>query len=141
MNLNHILKSFGKILNQLLGSKMKNINKIKFKIEKIEKLLEEVKSELDIFEEDTKKKKSNKSEIIPDRKELISEYNNLYQNFLSGNSDIISSFFTNKSIKYLKEFCRVNNVSIDSTKQSKAKIKNEIIRWFQQRKAISKRNK
>ena len=120
---------------------MKNINKIKFKIEKIEKLLEEVKSELDIFEEDTKKKKSNKSEIIPDREELISEYNNLYQNFLSGNSDIISSFFTNKSIKYLKEFCRVNNVSIDSTKQSKAKIKNEIIRWFQQRKAISKRNK
>jgi len=64
-------------------------------IEKIEKLFEEVKSELALFEEDTKKKKSNKSEIIPSREELISEYNNLYQDFLSGYSDIISSFFTN----------------------------------------------
>ena len=120
---------------------MANINKIKFKIEKIEKLLEEIKSELVLFEENTKNKKTKKSEIIPTREELNNEYNYLYQNFLSGNSDIISSFFKNKSIKYLKEFCRVNNVSIDSTKQSKSKIKDEIIRWFQQRKAISKRNK
>jgi len=122
---------------------MPSKNKIITKIKKIEKLLNEIKNELSSLETTSKpvSSKEKKAEQIPSREYLINEYDKLYQTFLTSNSEVVPSFVTTKSILYLKEFCKVNNVSIDSSKSSKAKIAEEIIRWFVQRRAISKRNK
>ena len=124
---------------------MSKLNKIINKIEKVEKLLKDIKLEIEQYEADKNikaKKNMNKTKVetIPSREELINEYNNLYQSFLSGDSKEVSSFVESKTIKYLKEFCKANNVSIVSGRQSKQRISDELVRWFQQRKAISKRN-
>ncbi len=124
---------------------MSRLNKITNKIEKVEKLLKDIKSEIEQYELEKNKGvrkniKKSKSETIPSREKLIDEYNKLYQSFLSGDSKEVFSFVESKTINYLKEFCRANNISIVSGRQSKQKISDELVRWFQQRKAISKRN-
>ena len=124
---------------------MSKLDKIITKIEKVEKLLSEIKKEVeeyDLNEKNISKSKGRtaKSETIHSSEELIKEYNNLYEAFLSGDSRKVSTFVKSKTIKYLKEFCKANNISIVSGRQSKQKISDELIRWFQQRKAISKRN-
>ncbi|RKY78191.1 hypothetical protein DRQ00_05680 [candidate division KSB1 bacterium] len=124
---------------------MSRLNKITNKIEKVEKLLKDIKSEIEQYELEKNKGvrkniKKSKSETIPSREKLIDEYNKLYQSFLSGDSKEVFSFVESKTINYLKEFCKANNISIVSGRQSKQKISDELVRWFQQRKAISKRN-
>lgn len=124
---------------------MAKIATIRNKIEKIEKLVNEIKQELEQYDANEKKAprknvKTTEAETIPSSGELIAAYNKLYQSFLSGDSQEVLSFVESKTINYLKEFCKANNISIVSGKQSKQKISDEIVRWFQQRKAISKRN-
>ncbi|HMN18192.1 MAG: hypothetical protein WA440_06500 [Ignavibacteriaceae bacterium] len=121
---------------------MKSLNKIISKIEKIEKLLNEVKEELKQItaEEVSEKKETKKEERNWDYKSLQSEFDNLYQRYInSNNTTIINGFVNEKDVIYLKDFCKANNISLDSKKVSKDKIAEEILKWFSQRKAISKR--
>lgn len=121
---------------------MKTINKLIAKIEKIEKLLNEVKDELKLItpELNLEKKEVKKEERIWDHNSLQSEFDNLYQKYIVQNdSSIIDVFVNDKDVLYLKDFCKANNISLDSKKVSKDKISNEILKWFTQRKAISKR--
>lgn len=121
---------------------MKTINKLIAKIEKIEKLLNEVKDELKLItpELNLEKKEVKKEERIWDHNSLQSEFDNLYQKYIVQNdSSIINVFVNDKDVLYLKDFCKANNISLDSKKVSKDKISNEILKWFTQRKAISKR--
>lgn len=121
---------------------MKQINKIITKIEKVEKLLNEVKDELKLItsEQNPEKKETKKKERKWDHNSLQSEFDNLYQKYIIQNdSSIINNFVNEKDVLYLKDFCKANNISLDSKKVSKDKIANEILKWFTQRKAISKR--
>ncbi len=121
---------------------MKSINKIIAKIEKIEKLLNEVKEELKLItsEQNPEKKETKKEERNLNHNSLQSEFDNLYQKYIAQNdSSIINDFVNEKDVLYLKDFCKANNISLDSKKVSKDKIANEILKWFTQRKAISKR--
>lgn len=123
---------------------MKSLNKIFSKIEKIEKLLTEVKEELRLLSSEyvSEKKESKKEERNWDNKSLQSEFDNLYQKYINNNdSTIINDFVNEKDVAYLKDFCKANNISLDSKKTSKDKISEEILKWFSQRKAISKRFK
>lgn len=121
---------------------MKSLNKIISKIEKIEKLLNDVKEELRQItsEEVSEKKETKKEERNWDNKSLQSDFDNLYQKYIGKNdSTIVSNFANEKDVIYLKDFCKANNISLDSKKVSKDKIADEILKWFAQRKAISKR--
>jgi len=121
---------------------MKSINKIITKIEKIEKLLGEVKDELkEITSElNTEKKDIKREEQNRDNKSLQSEFDNLYQKYIDKNdTSIVNDFVNEKDVVYLKDFCKANNISLDSKKISKDKIAEEVLKWFAQRKAISKR--
>lgn len=121
---------------------MKTISKIIAKIGKIENLLNEVKEELKLLtsEQNLEKKEAKKEERNWDHNSLQSEFDNLYQKYIVQNdSSIINVFVNEKDVLYLKDFCKANNISLDSKKVSKDKIANEILKWFTQRKAISKR--
>ena len=121
---------------------MKSINKIISKIEKIEKLLIEVKEELKqiTFEQKSEKKEAKREERNWDFKSLQSEFDNLYQKYIDKNdTSIVNDFVNEKDVVYLKDFCKANNISLDSKKVSKDKIAEEVLKWFGQRKAISKR--
>ena len=121
---------------------MKSINKIISKIEKIEKLLNEVKEELKQItsEQNSEKKEAKREERNWDFKSLQSEFDNLYQEYIDKNdTSIVNDFVNEKDVVYLKDFCKANNISLDSKKVSKDKIAEEVLKWFGQRKAISKR--
>lgn len=119
---------------------MKKIEKIQNRIEKIESILSEVKLELKELEENSYKEKSRKyKEKFPTPEVFIKEYEDLYSNFLRENSKVVLDFIDVRSLKYLLKFCQSNNIVIDSKKRSKSKIGEEIIQWFIQRKAITKK--
>ena len=121
---------------------MNGINRVKNKLEQIEKLIGEVKTELEILsnEGQLKTKKGQKEEPIPSDEELIAEYENLYKEFIAKNSkEIITEFVKGKSKIYLKAFCKANSLPIYTTKFSKEKIADEIAQWMRQRKVITER--
>lgn len=120
---------------------MKRINTIKTKIEKIEKLFLEVKSELEIVckeMEQPSKKPRTQGVILPTDTELREEFERLYKQFIAGNSRAVVEFIKSKSKNYLKVFCKANNVPVDTTKVSKEGIIAEVTQWYAQRKAITK---
>lgn len=119
---------------------MKQYQKLLAKIQKIEKLLSEVKEELyrlQINVQDPKEKIKDKPSY--EKESLKSDYEKLYEEFIKNNSSIVNHFVDNQDFQYLNQFCKANNISIDSSKMSKEKIASGIIQWFVQRKAISKR--
>ncbi len=121
---------------------MKSLNKIMSKIEKIEKLLNEVKEELRQLtsKQNSEKKETKKEERNWDNESLQSEFDNLYQKYIDNNdTSIVNNFINEKDVIYLKDFCKANNISLDSKKVSKDKIAEEVLKWFARRKAISKR--
>lgn len=120
---------------------MKSFEKLVPKIEKIEKLLTELKKAIKEveLEKDETKEQPKKEKAKYDFVSLRSDFDNLYNAFLERNSVIVNEFVDGKDTSYLKEFCKVNNISLDSKKVSKEKIATEIVKWFTQRKAISKR--
>jgi hypothetical protein len=119
---------------------MKSVNRIKGKIEQIEKLLAEVKKELEIVSKGSQlqPKKLGTEEHLPSEEELKTEYEKLYEEFVTKNSkDIITTFIKGKSRVYLKAFCRANNLPLDASKVSKEKIAATVLQWMKQRKAIT----
>ena len=120
---------------------MNSIDRIKTKIEGIEKLLTEVKIELEVMSKETKphQTKSTKNEPLPSMEDLRSEHEKLYEEFLARNFKAIEEFIKGKSKYYLKALCKANNLPLDTTKVSKDGIAKEIMQWMAQRKAITKK--
>ena len=110
-------------------------DKIIEKIKQIENLLKEIKKDL----KKTEKKVEMKNKVDDvQKKELIKDYEKLYNEFLLNGSQPIIDFVKNHSKDYLKIFCKINNLTI-SSKASKEKIIKEISQWFKQRKAITQK--
>lgn len=120
---------------------MNSIEQVKAKIKQIEKSLMEVKNELRFIDikNQPRRKKANTDEILPSEQELKSEYEKLYRESIAKNYDAIRKFVEEKSKFYLKSFCKTNNLPIDTSKNSKNKIFEEILQWLAQQKAIRKK--
>ncbi len=120
---------------------MNRINSIRAKIERIKSLLAEIVVELETLSKEGKAqvKKVHKEEPLPSEKELRTEYETLYKEFTGKGSKAIEEFIKAKSKIYLKAFCKANNLPVDTTKVSKDGIIKEIMQWFAQRQAITKK--
>lgn len=121
---------------------MNKIETIKKKMERIEELLAEIKSELEALSKEGEakpKKQRQAEEVIPSDDELRLEYDRLYQDFIASSSRVVEEFIKGKSKTYLKAFCRANNLPVDTTKVSKAGIVDIVLQWMAQRKAITQK--
>jgi hypothetical protein len=125
----------------LEGAVMNRFDNIKKKIQHIENLLAEIKNELEILikEKETQPKKASKKESLPSNEELRVEYERLYEKFRTKNTKAIDEFIKEKSKNYLNAFCKANNLPVDTTKVSKDGIAREVMQWFAQRQAITKK--
>jgi hypothetical protein len=124
---------------------MNDVNRLITKVAQVERLLSEVQKQLlEIHEElDAQEKKAQANlakeptpEEIPPEEILRSEYEGLFQAFMNNNTQEIRDFIKGKSKNYLKSFCKINNLPMDTTKTSKDKIADETLQWMRQRKAI-----
>jgi len=114
--------------------------RISERIEKISKLLEEIKEDLALIGETSVHKaprKPSRTEVIPGDEEMKRLYERFYEDFLQGKRDEIIKAIDQKSKKFLSVFCKVNNLPIDGAKASKKKIAEEVLNWLSQRKAIT----
>lgn len=120
---------------------MKQYQKILAKIEKIERLLSEVKEEIKQLEVGSldNKERPKREKTVLTSESLREDFDNLYKQFIENGSTVVNIFLEDKDLLYLKDFCKANNITLDSKNKSKDKIALEIIQWFVQRKAISKR--
>jgi len=120
---------------------MNKVEIIKKKIDQIEGLLVDLKGELETLskENEPRPRRQQAEEILPSDEELRLEYDRLYQEFVVSNSRAIEEFIKGKSKIYLKAFCRVNNLPIDTTKASKSRIVDIVMQWMAQRKAITQK--
>lgn len=121
---------------------MNKLETIKKKIEQIEELLAEIKGEVEALSQENKSRQTKArqtAEVLPSDEELRSEYDRLYQDFVSLNSGTVEDFIKSKSKAYLKAFCRANNLPVDTTKVSKARIVEVVLQWMAQRKAITQK--
>ncbi len=119
---------------------MDRIEAIKAKIQQIETLCDEVLEELSALQKESKlepRKTKRQDEKPPTESECREEYDQLYTAFLSGNVNAVEKFVENKSREYMKVFCKVNNILVDPMRVSRERVRNEIIQWFAQRRAIS----
>ncbi|OGU59235.1 MAG: hypothetical protein A2X64_01710 [Ignavibacteria bacterium GWF2_33_9] len=112
------------------------------KIAKIETLLNEIKKSLAKKDKVFLFDRTDSKKIIIEKNEtndigLKKEYDNLYKLYESQKFQEIEEFINEKSKDYLKEFCKVNNLSIDTSRVSKPNIVKIIIKWFSQRKQIT----
>jgi hypothetical protein len=119
------------------------IDRIRAKVEKIEALCVEVKAELEELSRESEAnqaKKSTKEEsTLPTENECRKEFDRLYDEYLAGNPKAVEEFVAEKPKDYLKVFCKVNNLSVDTKKASKERVTSEILQWLAQRKAITGR--
>jgi len=117
------------------------IERIKTKIENIEKLLTEVKAEIGALSKEKKfqAKKVLKDESLPSNEALRAEYEKVYKEFAVGNASAIEEFIKSKTKNYLKFFCKANSLPVDTTKVSKDGIVKEVMQWMAQRKAITEK--
>jgi len=121
---------------------MNKLETIKKKIEQIEELLAEIKGEVEAQSQENKSRQTKArqtEEVLPSDEELRSEYDRLYQDFVSLNPGTVEDFIKSKSKAYLKAFCRANNLPVDTTKVSKARIVDVVLQWMAQRKAITQK--
>lgn len=123
---------------------MDKIDRLKKKIEQIEALLVEIKSELEALSKEgeiklNKQLQTETETTIPSNDELRLEYDRLYQDFIASNTRAIEEFIKGKSKTYLKNFCRANNLPVDTTKISKTRIVDIVLQWMAQRKAITQK--
>jgi hypothetical protein len=118
---------------------MKRSEKLVSRIIRTEKLLSELKEELKIVKAAEVSSANKKEKLILTPDSLRTDFDNLYLEFIKKDLSIINDFVNSKNHYYLKQFCKANNITLDPKQMSKDKIINEILRWFMQRKAISRR--
>jgi len=123
---------------------MKEIDNIKEKIGQIEEILCNIRKELNQLsiknEKTVKAEKAVTKQIvpIPNDEDLKSEFENLYSEFIKSNTKKIEDFIKNKDKVYLRAFCKANSLPIDTSKNSKERIADEVMKWMSQRKVITK---
>ena len=120
----------------------KKFAKVKAKIEQIERLLSEVKTEIEslgMAEQTSTINATSSVAPVPSEKELQHEFEKLYEAFEIKNIEAIKLFIKGKDKNYLKFFCRANSLPLDTTKISKDSIAEEVIQWMAQRKAITQK--
>ncbi|MBP9043307.1 MAG: hypothetical protein KBG49_07445 [Spirochaetes bacterium] len=118
------------------------IEKIRKDVEQIEKLLSDIKVNLELLDKERPpelEKPADKLEKLPSEEELKQQYEKLYEVIIKGNPNAIEEFIKSKTKRYLKAFCKANNLPIDTTKVSKEEIIKEVTQWMAQRKAITKK--
>ncbi|HXF68874.1 MAG TPA: hypothetical protein VNK89_03630 [Thermoflexus sp.] len=121
---------------------MNRLEIIKRKIEQVEELLAEIKREVEALSKENESRQTKTrqpEEVLPSDEELRSEYDRLYQDFISSGSGAVEEFIKSKSKTYLKAFCRANNLPVDTTKVSKARIVDVVLQWMAQRKALTQK--
>lgn len=121
---------------------MNRLDAIKQKIVQVEELLAEIKGEIEVLSKENESRQTKvqqPEEDLPSDKELCSEYDRLYQQFISSNPGAVEEFIKGKNKTYLKAFCKANNLPVDITKVSKAKIVDVVLQWMAQRKAITQK--
>jgi len=121
---------------------MNRFETIKKKIEQVEELLIEIKVEVEALSRESESRQTKTrqpEEVLPSDEELRSEYDRLYQDFISSKSGAVEEFIKSRSKTYLKAFCRANNLPVDITKVSKARIVDVVLQWMAQRKAITQK--
>lgn len=120
---------------------MSNIDNIKRKVKQIERLLLEVKIELEKLDKEkpSKPKKSVEEEKLPSVEELKHEYEKLYDAISRDNISVMEEFIESKGKKYLKVFCEANNLPINISSVSKKGIVKEVSQSLLQRRAITKK--
>ena len=119
---------------------MNQIDRIRAKIKQIETLCAEVMTQLESLEkaQDSQPKKPTKEETtLPTEADCLAEFDRLYQAYLAGNPSAVEEFVREKSKDYLRVFCKVNNLSVDTKRASKERVASEILQWLAQRKAIT----
>jgi hypothetical protein len=121
---------------------MSSIERIKARIEQIERLLFEIMEELEKIGRGSQSKtvKKDVRANVPNEEELRSEYEKLYEKFIENgmSEEVIEEFVKGKNKDYLKVFCKVNKLPIDTSKVSKKRVTDEIIKWMKQRVLITK---
>jgi hypothetical protein len=119
---------------------MDRTKRISERIEKISRLLEEIKEDLSLIGEESKRtspRKDSRTEVIPGDDEMKQIYERFYEDFVQNRRDEISKAIEQKSKKFLAVFCKVNHLPIDGAKASKKRINEEVLNWLSQRKAIA----
>jgi len=121
---------------------IKNVKEmIKRKIIEIEKNLSEIKEILRAIETEATKRTIALNNKIPKDEELRDEFQILYEVYNQENSSKVKMVLQDKTVKYLKYFCKANSLPIDMKKYSKDKVIDEIIQWMAQKRAISSKVK
>ena len=118
---------------------MDRIERIRAKIGKIDKLVNEVIADLDAFDKAREKRKVRvENHTIPplDEMECRKVRDLLYEAFLAGNPNAVREFVAQTTREHVRAFCRANNLSVDARRASKERIIGEILQWFAQRKVI-----
>ncbi|PIX19153.1 MAG: hypothetical protein COZ70_10405 [Deltaproteobacteria bacterium CG_4_8_14_3_um_filter_51_11] len=111
------------------------------KLEQIEDLISEVKSELSVYETGSTKKSTTRdktSEMVPSQEELKDLYEVFYKKFEETKGEEIRTAIEEKSRKFVLAFCKANKIPIEASKSSKKLIADEVIKWLSQRRAITK---
>jgi hypothetical protein len=114
---------------------------IRMKLEQIEKLVAEIKNELEgpPTVGGTQVKKPGSEEPLPPEEELRGQYDKLYDGFAAGKQGLIEEFVESKSMRYLRAFCKANSLPVDTTKVGKKGIAKELMQWMVQREALTRR--
>lgn len=118
---------------------MDTITKILGKISQIEKLVIEIKKDLESLDIENQSTESSIVLDLPSEEDLIKEYDHLYDLFISGDQISIQEYIRSKNKTYLKAFCKANKFLLDASKASKEKIIEETLQWMRQRQAITKK--
>jgi DNA repair exonuclease SbcCD ATPase subunit len=116
------------------------LSNIKAKLSKIEELIREIRNDLDDLGKEPTRSEIRKQpkQLPPDEGELRDAMEKLYQEFISGDHHQVQSFLSAQSKSYLAAFCKANSLSIDTTRQSKDQVVEQVMQWLAQRRAISK---
>lgn len=120
---------------------MNQIDRAQLKVEQIETLLQELKSELTTLRSEWERanleKPKRKEATLPSEAQAKEDFQRLYSAYLEGNTKSISDFAAENSKDYLAAFFRWNNIAVDTKKIAKKDFAKEIIQRFAQRKAIT----
>ncbi len=119
---------------------MDAVERVKYKIKKVESLIDDIKKEIDNIGKNTPDNSPKKSaEVELDYNILREDYSQLYRDALNGKDYAIDEYIEKHTKSFLFHFCRANDLPLDVKKENKSKLTSEIKRWLLQRKLITER--
>lgn len=118
---------------------MRRLDSIKAKLAAMEKLVGEIRKELEKLEDvspQNRRETRASPAPVPLETDLQAEYERLFERVLVEGLGPIQEFVNAKSKAYLKFFCRANNLGVDTTKASKAAIVEALSKRMAESRAI-----